>query len=251
MSLSTFMPESVNASAPISKDSNADLHELETQLTTGSEKSQFQAAAALYEAGVTGYAVLQSFLLKRQTEGVATMPIDGRCYELLRCANTPETETFLQIYFPQGVVSLRSDRGIDYSPLQQLLAQHKFLDADRITLQKLCELAGPAAIKRKWVYFSEIDGFPVTDLKTINTLWLVHSEGKFGFSVQRQLWLSVGQDWEAFWPKIKWKSGKTWTRYPGEFIWDLSAPKGHLPLSNQLRGVQTINVLLSHPAWTA
>jgi GUN4-like/ARM-like repeat domain, GUN4-N terminal len=245
------MPDSVNASAPISRDSNPDLHELEAQLTTGSEKNQLQAAATLYEAGEDGYAVLQSFLLKRRTENVSVAPIDGRCYELLLCAETPETEIFLEAHFPQGVVSLVSDSGIDYAPLQKLLAQQNFLDADRVTLQKLCELSGPAAMKRKWVYFSEIDGFPVTDLKTINALWLVHSEGKFGFSVQRQLWLSVGKDWEALWPKIKWKAGKTWTRYPGEFIWNLSAPKGHLPLSNQLRGVQTMSVLLSHPAWTA
>ncbi len=244
------MPDSVNASAPLSRDSSPDLQELETKLTTGSEKNQLQAAATLYEAGEAGYAVLQSFLLKRQAEGVATAPIDGRCYELLLCAETLETETFLQAHFPEGVVPLKSETGLDYSPLQQLLAQQRFLDADRLTLQKLCELAGPAAIKRKWVYFSEIDGFSVTDLRTINALWIAHSEGKFGFSVQRQIWLSVGRDWEAFWPKIKWKSGKTWTRYPGEFIWDLSAPRGHLPLSNQLRGVQTINVLLSHPAWT-
>lgn len=249
------MPESANASLSMSGDSNSgsspDLSELEAQLTTGSEKNQLQAAAALYGAGVPGYGLLQSYLLKRQAEGLASSPIDGRCYELLLCAETPETKAFLQEHFPSGVVPLTSEAGIDYKPLQQLLAQQKFLDADRVTLQKLCELSGPAAIKRKWVYFTEIDGFPVTDLRTLNTLWLVHSEGKFGFSVQRQLWLSVGKNWEALWPKIKWKSGKTWTRYPGEFIWDLSAPRGHLPLSNQLRGVQTMNVLLSHPAWTA
>jgi GUN4-like/ARM-like repeat domain, GUN4-N terminal len=245
------MPESVNAPAPIPRDSNPDLHELEAQLSKGSEKNQLQAAATLYKTGEVGYAVLQSFLLQRRTEGGAVAPIDGRCYELLLCAETTATEIFLEAHFPQGVVPLASESGVDYSPLQKLLSQQNFLDADRVTLQKLCELSGAAAMKRKWVYFSEIDGFPITDLKTINALWLVHSEGKFGFSVQRQLWLSVGKDWEALWPKIKWKSGKTWTRYPGEFIWDLSAPKGHLPLSNQLRGVQTMSVLLSHPAWTA
>ncbi|MGB0562323.1 MAG: GUN4 domain-containing protein, partial [Spirulinaceae cyanobacterium] len=32
--------------------------------------------------------------------------------------------------------------------------------------------------------------------------------------------------------------------------WDLTAPKGHLPLSNQLRGVRTFEAILNHPAWT-
>lgn len=244
------MPESVNASAALSSESPPDLSVLEAQLTAGAEKSQLQAAIALYEQGTAGYAILQSFLLQRRQVQGEVAPIDGRCYELLRCAETPETDAFLQAHFPQGVVPLLSEVGVDYAPLQTLLAQHNFLDADRLTLQKLCELAGPVSVKRKWVYFSEIASFPVTDLRTINALWVVHSEGKFGFSVQRQLWLSVGKNWEDLWPKIKWKSGKTWTRYPGEFIWDLSAPKGHLPLSNQLRGVQTMNELLSHPAWT-
>jgi hypothetical protein len=240
------MAESVNPSVSISPPA---LDDLETQLTTGNEKAQLQAAIALSAAGAVGDQVLQSFLLKRRANQTPVAVIDGRCYELLLLANA-ESQAFLQQHFPSGVVPLKSEASIDYGPLQRLLAEQKFLDADRVTLQKMCEMAGAAAIKRKWLYFSEVEGFPATDLRTINDLWLVHSEGKFGFSVQRQLWLSVGKNWEALWPKIKWKAGKTWTRYPGEFIWDLSAPKGHLPLSNQLRGVQTINALLCHPAWT-
>jgi hypothetical protein len=30
----------------------------------------------------------------------------------------------------------------------------------------------------------------------------------------------------------------------------LTAPVGHLPLSNQLRGVRVMEALLCHPAWT-
>lgn len=145
---------------------------------------------------------------------------------------------------------LHSDRGIDYEPLQTLLAQQQFQAADQLTLEKLCELAGPAAVQRKWLYFSEVDSFPVADLQTLDQLWLTHSQGKFGFSVQRKIWLSLGKNWEELWPKIGWKSGNNWTRYPQEFTWDLTAPKGHLPLSNQLRGVRVIYSLLAHPAWS-
>lgn len=156
---------------------------------------------------------------------------------------------FLPVNFPSGVIPLDSEQGVNYELLQQLLVEQKFQAADQLTLQKLCELTGPAAVQRKWLYFTEINRFPATDLQTINRLWLAYSEGKFGFSVQRQIWLSVGKDWDAFWPKIGWKTGNNWTRYPQEFTWDLTAPKGHLPLSNQLRGVRVINALLSHPAW--
>lgn len=84
---------------------------------------------------------------------------------------------------------------------------------------------------------------------TIDTLWQTYSEGKFGYQIQRQLWLSLGKDYTQLWTKLKWKSGNKWTKYPQEFIWDLSAPIGHLPLSNQLRGVRVMDALLSHPAW--
>ena len=148
------------------------------------------------------------------------------------------------------IVLLKSERNIDYTPLETLLKAQDFQAADQMTLEKLCELAGVEATQRKWLYFTEVENFPVTDLQTINQLWLNYSEGKFGFSVQREIWLTLGKNWEKLWPKIGWKAGNNWTRYPNEFTWDLSAPKGHLPLSNQLRGVRVMASLLSHPAWT-
>jgi hypothetical protein len=234
--------------APASSLEQPAIAELESQLATGSEKTQLPILAQLHAAGASGWQVLQAFLQDR-CQAPSTF-IDGRCYELLLSTEADGPQAFLQENFPMGVVPLNSDAEADYQPLQQLLARQQFEAADRLTLQKLCELEGPAAVKRKWLYFTQIEQFPVTDLQTIDQLWLVHSEGKFGFSVQRQLWLSGGRNWDVLWPKIAWKSDRNWTRYPEGFTWDLSAPRGHLPLSNQLRGVQVINALLNHPAWT-
>ncbi|MEO0374975.1 MAG: GUN4 N-terminal ARM-like repeat domain-containing protein [Cyanobacteria bacterium P01_A01_bin.17] len=224
-----------------------DIAELESQLTTGSEKTQLPVMAQLQAAGADGCQVLQRFLLSRRQD--AATFIDGRAYELLLQAEADETQTFLQENFPTGVVALNSEVGADYLPLQKLLARQQFEEADRLTLHKLCELEGPVAVKRKWIYFTQIEQFPIPDLQTLDRLWVVHSEGKFGFSIQRQLWLSLGRNWEALWSKIDWRTGRDWTRYPDGFTWDLTAPKGHLPLSNQLRGVQVMNALLNHPAW--
>jgi hypothetical protein len=235
--------------APATSVEHLDINELESQLTTGSEKTQLLVMVQLQAAGAAGCQILQQFLLNRRQD--AATFIDGRCYELLLEAQSDATQAFLQKHFPTGVVSLNSDAGADYLPLQTLLARHQFEAADRLTLQKLCELEGPAAVKRKWIYFTQIEQFPIADLQTIDRLWGVHSEGKFGFSVQRQLWLTVGRNWESLWSKIDWRSGRDWTRYPDGFTWNLSAPKGHLPLSNQLRGVQVMNALLNHPAWTS
>lgn len=228
-------------------DKQIDLSAMSVQLTSGSEKVQQQIIQQLVTLGNPGLDVLIDFLQQR----AASSPnwIDGKVYQILRAANYPPAQELLQSSFPNGVVSLYSERGIDYAPLQQMLIAQDFQAADRVTLQKLCELAGSAAVQRKWLYFTEVENFTTTDLQTINTLWLVYSEGKFGFSIQREVWLSVGKNWEKFWIKIGWKDGNTWTRYPNGFTWNLTAPVAHLPLSNQLRGNRAIATLFAHPAW--
>jgi len=232
---------------PTTSDTNIDLSALRLQLTSGSEKVQQQLIPTLATLGNTGLDVLMEFLLQRRSN--PRSGVDGTAYQILRTADSTSAKEFLQTYFPTGIVPLHSERAIDYIPLQQLLAIQDFQAADRMTLQKLCELAGSAAVQRKWLYFTEVENFPAPDLQTINTLWVVHSEGKFGFSIQREIWLSLGKNWEKFWTKIGWKNGNSWTRYPNEFTWNLTAPKGHLPLSNQLRGNRAIAALFSHPAW--
>lgn len=138
---------------------------------------------------------------------------------------------------------------MQYEDLQALLAGQEFEKADRLTLTKLCTLAGPPTLKRGWLYFTEVDRIPVADLLTMDQLWRTYSGDRFGFSVQRMLWLSVGKDWERLWPLIGWRKGNEWTRYPAEFNWETTAPKGHLPTSNQLRGVRVLAALMAHPAW--
>lgn len=224
-----------------------DIDSLRQPLVAGSIGVQQQVIPQLANLGDTGLDVLMEFLFERR-ENPATS-VDGKAYQVLYNSDSAKAKEFLQTYFPFGIVPLTSDCGIDYSPLQQLLATQDFQAADRMTLQKMCELAGSAAVQRKWLYFTEVENFPITDLKTINSLWLVHSEGKFGFTVQREIWLGLGKNWDNLWTKIGWKKGNNWTRYPNEFTWNLSAPRGHLPLSNQLRGVRVIASLLSHPAW--
>ncbi|MBD2629367.1 MULTISPECIES: GUN4 domain-containing protein [Nostocaceae] len=221
---------------------------LRQKLIAGSEKVQQQIIPQLADLGNEGLDVLQEFLLKRR-DTPATW-IDGKAYKVVYNSDAPKAKEFLQTYFPEGIVPLKSDCGINYNSLQKLLVASDFQAADLLTIQTMCEVAGSQAVQRKWLYFTEVENFPIQDLKTINHLWVVHSEGKFGFSVQREIWLGLGKNWENLWPKIGWKSGNIWTRYPHEFTWDLSAPRGHLPLSNQLRGVRVMSSLLNHPAWS-
>ncbi|HTL90094.1 MAG TPA: GUN4 N-terminal ARM-like repeat domain-containing protein [Leptolyngbya sp.] len=223
-------------------DSIADL---QLKLRSDSEKVQLQAIDELTTLGEDGFPVLMHFLIEHPKPSRATAKI----YQALLNSQASRAIEFLQQHFPTGTVPLQSDRNIDYTELQQLLAQQKFQEADRLTIQKLCELAGESATLRKWLYFTEVENFPIADLLTIDGLWLAHSDYQYGFSVQRQIWMSVGKKWEKLWDRIGWKSGYNWTRYPDGFTWSLMAPRGHLPLSNQLRGVRVMAALLNHPAW--
>ena len=142
----------------------------------------------------------------------------------------------------------RSEVGFDYSPLQQYLLNESYEEADRFTSAKLRELAGEKAVKRGYVYFSEVDSIPSIDLSTLNKLWIVYSRGKFGFTVQSKILDSVGGRYDKLWPRIGWKKDGIWTRYPKAFNWSIEAPSGHMPLVNQLRGVRLMDSLLNHQA---
>ena len=230
-------------------DPSVDIQPLATQFFGESEKNQLPLIAKLETFGESGWEVLKEFL-QSQKETVSPNLAVGKAYQTLYAIDNEAIQAFLATHFPNGVVSLTSDRNIDYTSLQQALVQKKFELADNLTREKLCELAGDGAIQRKWIYFTEVTGFPSEDLNTVNALWWVHSEGRFGFSVQRKLWLGMGRDFVKLWPKIGWKDGNSWTKYPRGFIWDLNAPVGHLPLLNQLRGVRVADSIFTHPVWS-
>ena len=225
-----------------------DLFTLTEKFQKTSEKNQLPLVEQIINEGEDGWQFFRDFL--HSSQGKQANVVLGKAYQLLYNTDNDENKQFLNSYFPQGIVSLKSEKNINYSDLQKLLIKQDYQAADSLTREKLCELAGQTAIRRKWVYFTEVEKFPATDLEVIDRLWHIYSEGKFGYSIQRKIWLSLGKDFNKLWTKIAWKKGNKWTKYPQEFTWNLTAPLGHLPLSNQLRGVRVISALFSHPVWT-
>nr|YP_010952330.1 conserved hypothetical plastid protein [Gloiopeltis furcata]WMP13999.1 conserved hypothetical plastid protein [Gloiopeltis furcata] len=141
---------------------------------------------------------------------------------------------------------------MDYKPLQKLLISKHYRQADRLTQIYLCQLAGlDEDSKRNWLYFTDIQSLPSEDLATIDMLWRLYSRNKFGFSRQRKIWLSNNCNWEKLWSRIGWKNEGVACRYPDEFMWSIDAPQGHLPLFNQLRGVQVLSALFDHTVWNS
>jgi len=171
----------------------------------------------------------------------------GWLIQLLVGGEGAERQRFFERY-PQGWLATSSAQGIDYAPLQHHLVSQEFEQADRLTSATLRRLAGPEAERRGYVYYSEVPAIAGVDLESLDRLWLCYSRGRFGFSVQGRLLRACNGRWDQLWPKLAWKTGGLWTRYPGRFQWNLDAPEGHMPLVNQLRGVRLMDALLQHPA---
>ena len=144
--------------------------------------------------------------------------------------------------------STYSNENINYDELQLNLLEQNFEIADRLTSSYLRRLAGKLAENRGYVFFSEVKNMSGVDLQTIDRLWNIYSNGKFGFSIQAKILKSVQKKYELLWPKIGWKRDGLWTRYPNSFCWSLEAPEGHMPLINQLRGVRLMDSILRHPS---
>jgi len=145
-------------------------------------------------------------------------------------------------FFTNSAIDLK------YDDLQLNLLKQNFEEADRLTSAYLRKLAGKVAENRGYVFYSEVKNMPCEDLVTIDRLWNIYSQGKFGFSNQAKLLKSVGKRYDLLWPKIGWKKDGIWTRYPTSFCWSLKAPEGHMPLVNQLRGVRLMDSILRHPS---
>nr|YP_010335748.1 hypothetical protein MW631_pgp154 [Chroothece richteriana]UNJ14154.1 hypothetical protein [Chroothece richteriana] len=195
-----------------------------------------------------GIPILKEILLEH-FQNFSITAVDGIIYETLLQKPHSEVQTFLQKQFPDGIVMLNSTKNIEYTSLQKALVNKDFLLSDKITQKKLCELANIDLHQRDWLYFTDVIDLPIEDLYTIDTLWKVHSLNRFGFSIQTQIWNTLKPNHEKLFTKIHWTINQNLCRYPQEFTWDISAPKGHLPLFNQLRGSQALITLLSHKAW--
>jgi len=191
--------------------------------------------------------LLQIIMERRLNKNKIADTLDGFIFQKLIQTNMSTIKLELNKYFPNGVTTLKSSLKLNYQPLQELLINQQFQEADKITNEYLCELVAiQTKNEKKWLYFTDIQFLPVEDLFTLDLLWKIYSKGKFGFSIQKDIWMKSNKKWDKLWEKISWTNNGKMKRYPEEFEWTLTAPKGHLPLSNQLRGTKTLLYLFNH-----
>jgi hypothetical protein len=138
-----------------------------------------------------------------------------------------------------------------YRELVNYLASGSWKEADQETDKLMLQAVGQEAEQRGYLTLEEIRNFPCEDLLLIDQLWVKFSGGKFGFSVQKQIWLEVGgkldfcKDEKAAISAFQEMSDRNGWRVEGSYIsyrqviFDTSkAPKGHLPSFAGLGGVR-------------
>jgi hypothetical protein len=119
--------------------------------------------------------------------------------------------------------------GVDYTQLRDLLAAGKWKEADQETTRTMLQAAGRE--KEGWFEDEDIDNFFCEDLRIIDQLWLESSQGKFGFSVQKDIYQNLGgtgtngreeEIFSNFWQQVgwvKWEEGRGWVWADDELVY--------------------------------
>jgi len=134
-------------------------------------------------------------------------------------------------------ISLQSEKGVDYRKLRDLLEAQDWKAADYETYLRMLEVVGRK--EGDWIHSIELVNFPYADLKTIDGLWVHYSHGRFGFSVQKKIYLQCGGEpsgrypgdkiWDLFGDSVGWRVNKQWISVK-DVMFNTQAPTGHLPV---------------------
>ncbi|MCL1470160.1 GUN4 domain-containing protein [Argonema antarcticum] len=167
-------------------------------------------------------------------------------------SNTGNQNKYIEVDENQLNDDLSSAIGIDYRKLRNLLAGGNFNSANQETKSIMLEFFfGGTYIDSSQNYESRINNIACTDIRTLDELWLKYSSGRFGFSVQHEIYLETWRkcrsdtiefakceriemnenkaDVEAtikastpFYEKVRWRTNDS-------LNYSISAPRGHLP----------------------
>lgn len=121
-----------------------------------------------------------------------------------------------------------------FKHLEKYLENQKWKKADQETTKLMLWLGD----KDEKGYLNNEDclNFPQEELQIIDQLWLKYSDGKFGFSVQKQIWLDLGgkideynyEIYQKFGDRIGWRKNNNWLSY-SKLTFNTTAREGHLP----------------------
>jgi len=111
-----------------------------------------------------------------------------------------------------------------YEKLLNYLASASWREADQETYRLMITTVGKE--DGQWFDPADLENFPCEDLQTLDQLWVKYSNGKWGFSVQKQIWQECGSpmdyndDWKKFCDRVGWPKSEDWFT-PADLTYEL------------------------------
>ncbi len=126
-----------------------------------------------------------------------------------------------------------------YHQLEEYLKAKEWYKADEETYKLMITAVGKDV--GQGFSLDNLRNFPCDELLAIDRLWVKHSNGLYGFSVQKDIYVKCGgkldfslpssEIWEEFCDRTAWKSEGKWVDYPQQFFDNnFMYVKGHLPM---------------------
>ena len=123
-------------------------------------------------------------------------------------------------------------RDARHADLERYLKNEQWKEADSETYRLMITEVGKD--ERQWFDPEDFLNFPCEPMRAIDRLWVKHSDGKFGFSVQKEIYLKCGglpdgwhhhESFDKFGKEVGWIEDTKCL----DVRYETSSPKGHLP----------------------
>ncbi|OUL37499.1 NC domain/GUN4 [Nostoc sp. T09] len=141
--------------------------------------------------------------------------------------------------------SLITDK-FDYRILQNLLREGYWQEADELTLYAMLKIS--SRDNDRYFRPTDISNFPREHLLIIDKLWREYSGNLFGFTVQKEIYQTLGGNqnyqheiWEKFSENVGWRMNDVPLSYE-QLNFSRNAVKGHLPHGKRI-GSEVIGFL--------
>ncbi len=128
--------------------------------------------------------------------------------------------------------------GVNYQKLNALLAAQRWKEADAETIETMLQaMVSKEGLSLAPPTDTDINTFACEDLRLIDGLWSHHSKGHFGFSIQKDIYVSLGgklngeynvTTWNKFANRVEWRKGIGYLS-KDNLTFALTGPRGHLP----------------------
>ena len=187
-----------------------------SRISTNNQKLSLGKVLGTVIAGLVTITTITAAILQPE-EARSCVVVDARGCPFLRIFSSGDSEV-----------------GADYRKLREFLKEQNFEEANLETGRLLLWLA--AREKEGFIDADSMKRLPCEDLRTINRLWFENSNGRFGFRVQQSMYQDLAKSFreepernEAFGNIVGWRTNNQWLNAPQDLLFELRAPKGHLP----------------------